>query len=354
MNTQEALAQLEAAAAEGKLSAGAVDNIRIWLTAPYLAEYAPAVAEHIAAGKWQELDDVFWTTIPFGTGGRRGRLYPIGTNAINDRTIGESAQGLADYVREAGPATSRWPAPSPTTRGIARGSSPNFAPRSWRPPASRSGSSTATAARRELSFAVRYKHCDCGIMITASHNPPTDNAVKVYWSTGGQLLPPHDEDVHRSGLARHGDRADPLARRDWPRARSSIARKKSMRPSSRRCCGRARPGPREPEDHLLAAARRGRSAVCPVLAAAGFADVEVFGPHAAPDRDFHQRAQATSPIPENAGGLRRHDRRAVEQIGADLILATDPDCDRLGCAARLTAQPTPPGGRSPATRSARC
>ena len=100
MNTQEALQQLDVAAAAGKLSPGAVENIRTWLTAPYLAEYAPAVAEHIAAGKWQELDDVFWTTIPFGTGGRRGRLYPIGTNAINDRTIGESAQGLADYVRE--------------------------------------------------------------------------------------------------------------------------------------------------------------------------------------------------------------------------------------------------------------
>ena len=48
--------------------------------------------------KWRELDDVFWTVIPFGTGGRRGRMYPIGTNAINDRTIGESAQGLAHYV----------------------------------------------------------------------------------------------------------------------------------------------------------------------------------------------------------------------------------------------------------------
>ena len=48
---------------------------------------------------WQKLDDVFWTVIPFGTGGRRGAMYPIGTNAINDRTMGESVQGLADYVR---------------------------------------------------------------------------------------------------------------------------------------------------------------------------------------------------------------------------------------------------------------
>ena len=65
-----------------------------------MAEYAPQVAQHMADGKWKELEDVFWTTIPFGTGGRRGRLYPIGTNAVNDRTMGESAQGLADYVKE--------------------------------------------------------------------------------------------------------------------------------------------------------------------------------------------------------------------------------------------------------------
>ena len=62
--------------------------------------YADEVAAHVAAGKWQVLDDVFWTVIPFGTGGRRGKMYPIGSNAINDRTIGESAQGLADYVKE--------------------------------------------------------------------------------------------------------------------------------------------------------------------------------------------------------------------------------------------------------------
>jgi phosphoglucomutase/phosphomannomutase len=60
------------------------------------------VAEHIAADQWKELDDVFWTVIPFGTGGRRGKMYPIGCNAINDRTIGESAQGLAEYVRVQG------------------------------------------------------------------------------------------------------------------------------------------------------------------------------------------------------------------------------------------------------------
>src|SRR5688572_29257804 len=101
MNSQSAVSLLEAAVAEQKLTPSAAANIRKWLTEPRYAEYAPQVAEHVAAGKWKELDDVFWTVIPFGTGGRRGRMYPIGCNAINDRTIGESAQGLAEYVRAA-------------------------------------------------------------------------------------------------------------------------------------------------------------------------------------------------------------------------------------------------------------
>ncbi len=93
------LSQLDRALAEKKITSSSATMIRRWLTEPRFADYAGEVAAHIAAGKWKELDDVFWTVIPFGTGGRRGKMYPIGSNAINDRTIGESAQGVADYVR---------------------------------------------------------------------------------------------------------------------------------------------------------------------------------------------------------------------------------------------------------------
>src|SRR5262245_37856376 len=95
-----ALAQLDRAAADKRLTADSVAMIRRWLTEPRFAEYAPEVGAQIATGKWKELDDAFWTVIPFGTGGRRGKMYPVGSNAINDRTIGESAQGVADYVKE--------------------------------------------------------------------------------------------------------------------------------------------------------------------------------------------------------------------------------------------------------------
>ena len=94
-----ALAQLEEAVSDGQLSASAAENIGNWLQQDRYAQYQPQVLEHITSGQWQQLDDAFWTIIPFGTGGRRGRMYPIGSNTINDRTIGESAQGLADYIR---------------------------------------------------------------------------------------------------------------------------------------------------------------------------------------------------------------------------------------------------------------
>jgi phosphoglucomutase/phosphomannomutase len=195
-----ALLELDTAAAEGRISESAVANIRAWLTEPRYVKYAAQVAEHLAEGRWKELDDVFWKVISFGTGGRRGRMYPIGSNAINDRTIGESAQGLADYVKQVRAETT-----AGNDQGLAcaiaydtRHKSRHFAELCTEVMVAAGFTVYFLDGYRstpELSFLVRYKHCDCGIMVSASHNPPTDNAVKVYWSTGGQLLPPHDQGV---------------------------------------------------------------------------------------------------------------------------------------------------------------
>jgi phosphoglucomutase/phosphomannomutase len=122
-------------------------------------------------------------------------MYPIGSNAINDRTIGESAQGLADYVH------SQFPDSADLACAIAydtRHQSRHFAELCSEIMAA-AGFKVwfldGVRSTPELSFAVRYKRCTCGIMVTASHNPPSDNAVKVYWSTGGQVLPPHDAGI---------------------------------------------------------------------------------------------------------------------------------------------------------------
>jgi len=331
-DTTNALALLDAAASTGKLSPAARENIRTWLTAPYLAEYAPTVAEHLAAGKWKELDDVFWTTIPFGTGGRRGRMYPIGTNAINDRTMGESAQGLADYVKEAVPNKPLACAIAYDTRHRSR----EFAELC-------AGIMAAAGyqvyflngyrSTPEISFAVRMKNCDCGIMITASHNPPADNALKVYWSTGGQLLPPHDANCIERVYRVKGIQRMPFDE-GLKSGKIVYCEKEVDAAFVQAVAAQSTPGPRNLKIIYSPLHGVGESAVCPVLAAVGFKDVEVFGPHAAPDGDFPNVPNHVA-NPENSAVFDAIIQRA-RQTGAELILATDPDCDRLGCAAPLT------------------
>ncbi len=355
MNLDEALRQLDLALAAGKLSPAAGKNVRTWLTAPYLVEYVPAVVQHIAAGQWKDLEDVFWTTIPFGTGGRRGRLYPIGTNAINDRTIGESAQGLADYVKEVVGSNGD----SPIFAGQQSGQSP-------KPLACAIAYDTRHRSREfaelcasimvangfqvwfldgyrstpEASFTVRLKNCDCGIMITASHNPPTDNAVKVYWSTGGQLLPPHDENVIDRVY-----KVEEIKRIPWADGLANgqiiLCQEEVDAAFITAVLRQSAPGPRDVKIIYSPLHGVGASAVCPVLEGAGFRDFEVFGPHAAPDPDFTNVPNHVA-NPENPAVFDAIIARGQE-IGADLILATDPDCDRLGCAARLTPAPTRAG-----------
>ncbi len=221
MNTT--LTQLDAAAAAKRLSPSAVENIRVWLTQPYLREYAPQVAGLLAEEKWSELEDAFWTTIPFGTGGRRGRMYPVGCNAINDRTIGESAQGLADYVKKQVEADRQRDPQQRLSCAIAydtRHRSRHFAELCSEIMAAAGFTVYFLDGFRstpELSFAVRYKNCDCGIMITASHNPPADNAVKVYGPSGGQYVPPHDADSI-AAMRSHGSSGCRLPR-PWPMGR---------------------------------------------------------------------------------------------------------------------------------------
>ena len=142
------LEAIAAARAAGGITEHSATAIREWLTAPRYADFSAAVAERIDAAAWKELDDVFWTVIPFGTGGRRGKMYPVGCNAINDRTIGESAQGLADYVRSVVPSGTT---PSCTIAYDTRHRSEHFArlcTEVLRRPAFASSSCAATAARR--------------------------------------------------------------------------------------------------------------------------------------------------------------------------------------------------------------
>ena len=331
---QAAIQRIQKAQLDGAISQGALENITCWLTQSRYAPYLSTVLEHIESAKWQALDDAFWTVIPFGTGGRRGRMYDIGSNAINDRTIGESAQGLAEYIL-AMPASN-----APLSCAIAydtRHRSRHFAELC---------ASIMVAngfqvyflddyrATPQLSFAVREKRCSCGIMVTASHNPPSDNAVKVYWSTGGQILPPHDSAIIDRVMNVQQIKTVPFEDA-LKTGKVTIVTEEIDRDYLAAAVKYAWPGSRGVRVMYSPLHGVGGFAVPPLLKAAGFEDVIVYGPHATPDGDFPNVPGHVS-NPENAVVF---DAIIVDATTnhSDLILATDPDCDRMGCACPLTS-----------------
>jgi len=335
-----ALARLESAEAVKKISPAAAGHIRDWLTKPYLTDYAAMVAQHIEAEKWAELEDAFWTVVPFGTGGRRGRMYPIGCNAINQRTIGESAQGLADYVKREVAAPRR--EPSCAIAYDTRHRSREFAELCAEIMAAAGFKVYFLDGYRstpEISFAVRYKKCDCGIMVTASHNPPSDNAVKVYGPSGGQFIPPHDAGSTAAMQAVTWIKRTPFAEAVQA-GRIVYCQEEVDAAFIRAVLKQSVEGPRNLKILYSPLHGVGATAAYPVLKEAGFRDVEIFGPHAAPDGDFPNVPNHVA-NPENPAVFDAMIEHA-NQSGAELILATDPDCDRLGCAVRKSLAPDAP------------
>lgn len=328
------LSLLAAGVAEKKISAPAAANIRRWLTEPQFNEFAGELANHLTRGMWPELEEAFWTVLPFGTAGRRGPMYPIGAAAINDRTVGESAQGLADYARglPGGGEPLRF-AVAYDTRHRSR----HFAKLCCEVMAAAGFTVHFLDGHRstpELSFAIRHLACHCGIMVSASHNPPRDNAVKVFGSNGGQLRPPADAELMRCVEAVTAVRRRPfdaaLAGRQIVCCQEDIdARYRTA------VLAHAFAGPRDIRILYSPLHGVGLTSVLPVLRGDGFSQVEVFAPHAEPDGDFPNVPGGIA-NPENPEVFSQLVARAAE-IDADLVLASDPDADRLGCAARLTS-----------------
>ncbi|MCR9294548.1 MAG: phospho-sugar mutase [bacterium] len=330
---EEALSAAQKAVEDKRLTAAAFENLQKWLTEARYQDYVPAIVEHIQAAQWNQLDDVFWTVIPFGTGGRRGRMYPFGSNAINERTIGESAQGLASYI------LSLPDIPRPLRCAIAydtRHRSREFAELC-------AGIMVANGfevcflddyrATPQLSFAVRHKDCTCGIMVTASHNPPSDNAVKVYWSTGGQVLPPHDKAIIDQVM-----NVDEIKKADFAEAlqdgKVQICTQEIDEAFLAAVSEFIWPGDRDAKIIFSPLHGVGAFAVMPVLKAAGFSQATVYEPHEQPSGDFPNVPGHVS-NPENPAVFDAIIEQARQQA-ADVILATDPDCDRMGVAAPLT------------------
>jgi phosphomannomutase len=329
------LAKVDEAARAGRLTNAAAMELRGWLAGTAYASQKDAIAALVTRGDWEELQDAFGSVIPFGTGGRRGPMGP-GPNRINERTIGESAQGLARYVLQARQREETGSV-KPGRIVIAYDTRHNS-----RPFAEVAASVVAAngleahlfegpRATPELSFAVRHLSADAGIVISASHNPPADNGFKAYWKDGGQVVPPHDtaiiDEVVKSGDPARMDLGEAAKRGLY-----TVVGEDVDRAYTAYTAGLVFGDAKSLKIVLTPLHGTGTTSVAPALDAAGFTDVAHVGSQWDPDPDF-SGVPNRSPNPENPAALEAGVREGGK-TGADVVFGSDPDADRLGAMVR--------------------
>ena len=344
------LSQLEQAVTGGQLLASSAENIRLLLARSTDPLAAASVDELLAAGNWTELNDRFFRTLAFGTGGLRGRTigktvtevekgtvnalgrpeFPcIGTNAMNFYNISRAAQGLVAYLQDVVPAGTK---PSIAIAYDTRHFSRDFADFVAKVGTELGADIYLFAAPRstpELSFAVREVGATAGIVLTASHNPPHDNGFKVYFNDGAQVVEPHasgiiakvnavESDVYTPAgdpgtLHILGDELDAV----YMKRLESLLLDPAMAKNS------------DLKIVFTPIHGTGGEIIVPLLQRLGFSYSTVV------EQDQHDGRFPTvkSPNPENAEALAMGVALA-EKNSADVVIATDPDCDRMGVAYR--------------------
>jgi phosphoglucomutase len=355
-NRDNLSAAVERAVADGKLLESAAGNIRALLAAAPSDLYACAVEELISAREWDELNDRFYKTLEFGTGGLRGRTigkivtaaergsgaeserpqFPcVGTNAMNFYNVSRATQGLVAYINDWNACEKIDKQPSIVIAHDTRFFSKEFAELTARVAAENGCDAYVFDGPRstpELSFAVLHLDAGAGIVITASHNPPHDNGYKVYFADGAQVIEPHASGIIEKVNAIASETYKPLPQ-DRQGAVKTLGREIDEAYMQRL--------ETIVLDHnLVRAAKSLRIVFTPlhgtgsvtlpiILDRLGF-NFELVKEQARFDPRF---STVKSPNPENAEALTLGIALA-NKTGADLVIATDPDCDRLGVAAR--------------------
>ena len=275
----------------------------------------------------EQLDDAFYKDLEFGTGGMRG-IMGIGTNRINAYTLGKSTQGLCDYLKSA---FSKIPIKVVIAYDC-RNNSKSLAVKVAEIFSANNVKVFIFSDLRttpELSFAVKYLEAHCGIVLTASHNPPEYNGYKVYWKDGGQIVPPQDNEIiEQINNTRFSDIQFNAKKEliEWIDQKVDQAFfDKSVQ------LGKFEQNGRE-NFKIVFTPLHGTSitAVPQVLAKAGYTDVHLVEAQSSPNGNF---PTVESPNPEEPDALMMA-LDLANGIGADMVIGTDPDSDRLGIAVR--------------------
>ena len=303
-----------------------LDVANTWLT-PTFDEDTQHQIKELIANNPDELKESFYKNLAFGTGGMRG-IMGVGTNRINKYTLGKNTQGLANYLKQEHPNKDLKVAIAYDCRhnsdSLAKLVADVF---------SANGIKVYLFSELrptpELSFAVKHLGCDCGIVLTASHNPPEYNGYKVYWNDGGQIVPPQDGEIINAINAvdyaninfEANNSLIELIDKDVDEAfiNASVANG-SFEGTDRKNLS------------IVFTSLHGTSiTILPeTLKRAGYSNIHIVEEQAQPDGNF---PTVKSPNPEEPEALAMA-MDLAEKVNADIVIGTDPDSDRLGIAVR--------------------
>lgn len=304
-----------------------VENINKWLSEEY-DENTHQEILRLQEENPQELEDAFYKTLKFGTGGLRG-IMGVGTNRMNKYTVGSATQGFALYLKRCFPNEVIKVVVSYDSRNNSR----YFAEIT---------ADIFTANKIHcflfdemrptpiLSFAVRHLQCQGGVMITASHNPKEYNGYKAYWQDGGQLVPPHDQNV-----INYVNRAKSVNKIKWQRNNLYFHKIGTEVDNAYLALLKKQMFNTDEITHrkkfkivYTPLHGTGITMVPKALEALGFRHVVLVDEQSIPDGNF---PTVESPNPEETSAMQMALNKA-EEVNADIVLGTDPDADRVALA----------------------
>jgi len=308
------------------LSAEIQDKINQWLSPEFDSETRTSIQKLLDEGNENELSDAFYRNLEFGTGGLRGVMGP-GTNRMNVYTVAMATQGLCNYLKESFSGEEI----SVAVAHDSRNNSPLFA-RTTADVFTANGIKvyffTELRPTPELSFAIRHFGCKSGVVLTASHNPREYNGYKAYWDDGAQMVSPHDKNTiaevakiqSPSQVKMQGNPAllVPVLK-EVDQAYLSRIEENSVSPEVIS---------RQKDLKIVYSSLHGTgiTLVPEILKRLGFENVQVVEEQAEPDGNF---PTVVYPNPEETEAMTLALRKAAA-IDADLVMATDPDSDRVG------------------------
>ncbi|TYA56049.1 phospho-sugar mutase [Formosa maritima] len=305
-----------------------LERVNTWLTPAFDNDTQKHIKKLIASNP-KELKESFYKNLEFGTGGMRG-VMGIGTNRINKYTLGKNTQGLSNYLHQSFPNETLKVAIAfdcrHNSQSLAKLVANVFSANNIQVYLFEDLRPTP-----ELSFTLKHLGCHCGIVLTASHNPPEYNGYKVYWQDGGQLVPPQDAEIiieiNNLDYSEIKFEANNKLIQYIGKEVDEVFINASIKNGSFNTAQQAKDN-----INIVFTSLHGTSiTIIPdTLKQAGYKNVHIVEEQAEPNGDFPTVA---SPNPEEPEALKMA-LNLADKVEGDIVIGTDPDSDRIGIAVR--------------------